>query len=37
MRFWNDWTDEHWDVVALVLALTTAVAFAASLALALSL
>jgi len=34
MRFWDDWTDRHWDIVALALAFTTAVAFAASLALA---
>ena len=34
MRFWNDWADEHWDMVALALAFTTALAFAASLALA---
>jgi uncharacterized BrkB/YihY/UPF0761 family membrane protein len=34
MRFWNDWADEHWDMVALGLAFMTALAFAASLALA---
>ena len=36
MRFWNEWTDEHWDVVATALAVTTAVAFACSLLLAFS-
>jgi hypothetical protein len=32
VRFWNDWADEHWDMVALALAFTMALAFAASLA-----
>jgi uncharacterized BrkB/YihY/UPF0761 family membrane protein len=31
MRFWHDWADEHWDVVAMALAFTTALAFAAAL------
>ena len=34
MRLWNDWADEHWDVVALAVAFTTALAFAATLVLA---
>jgi uncharacterized BrkB/YihY/UPF0761 family membrane protein len=34
MRFWNDWTDRHWDTVALALAFTTALAFAIALAVA---
>ena len=34
MRCWDDWADEHWDMVALALAFTTALAFAVSLALA---
>ena len=32
MRVWDDWADEHWDMVALALASTMALAFAASLA-----
>jgi hypothetical protein len=34
MRILNDWTDRHWDMVALALAFTTALAFAATLAVA---
>ncbi len=32
MRFWSEWTDRHWDMVALALAFTTALAFATTLA-----
>jgi uncharacterized BrkB/YihY/UPF0761 family membrane protein len=31
MRFWHDRADEHWDMVAMALAFTTALAFAAAL------
>ncbi len=34
MRFWNEWADEHWDMLALALAFTMALAFAAAMAVA---
>jgi len=34
MRVGNDWADEHWDIVALMMALTMALAFAVSMAVA---
>ena len=31
MRFWRRWADEHWEMVAIALAFTTAVSFAVAL------